>query len=66
MNEKEYKYIGIIAVNDELIHIGKDKDYLYSGIITNAGFIEDDEYKIDHDISLGQNVQDFIEFLEEE
>lgn len=66
MDEKQYRYLGYLEVNKEDIHLGRDHDYLYSGIMTNNGFIEQDDYKIDHDLSLGRNIQDFVEFMEEQ
>ena len=66
MNDKQYKYLGVVTISNELVHLGKDDDYLYSGVVTNVGFAEQDDYKIDHDISLDQNIQDFVEFMEEE
>lgn len=66
LNEKQYEYLGTVEINGDIINIGKDKDYLYSGIVINVGFAEMDEYKIDHDESLTRNLTDFIDFLEEE
>ena len=65
MNEEQYEYLGMISVNYEEVHMGRDEDYLYSGIVTNLGFCEQDKYKIDSDISIDQNISDFVEFMEE-
>jgi len=57
------EYLGIIEINDDYIYLTKDENYLYSNGCTNAGNYHIDEYLIDEDLSLDENIQNFTEII---
>lgn len=63
MSDKKYDYIGIIEVNGDSIHIARDNDKLYTGIVLNPGFCPLDEFEIDDSLSIDENIQRMVEAI---
>ena len=60
------KYIGIIETkNNGVLYSQRDNKKLYAGTATNCGISEQFDFKIDDCFSLDENLQTFIEEMEE-
>ena len=68
-NEKiQDHYIGQFTLNDEetILTMIRRGPVLIAGGTTNAGLIEEYEFKIDNDFSIDENLQAFVEQIEED
>ena len=63
--EKEI-YLGIVEINENVISIIKRENDLIAGGCTNCGMIESYKHEIDDCFSFDENLQEFIEKIEEE
>ena len=63
MSKVNYDYIGVIEINEDIIHIARDETKLYTGLIMNAGFAPIDEFEIDDSLSIDENIQRIVEAI---
>ena len=62
------KYIGDYETIEEnhIYSIEKKNNFLTSSSVFNSGLAEIYKFKIDNDFTLDENLNDFIEYIEEE
>jgi hypothetical protein len=67
MKTKKEKYIGLFTINsgEDVLTMIKRDNYLIAGGSTNYGLIEEFKFKIETNFSLDENLQTFIEEIEE-
>lgn len=59
------KYIGDLELdNGDVIAVVKKNGYLVAGSVTNSGMFEDYKMKYDEDVSLDENLQNFVEYID--
>ena len=61
----ETEYIGIIEIGDSVLTIVKEDNKLLAGTTTNCGLITHYYQDYDNDFSLDENLQSFVEKIEE-
>ena len=59
-------YIGIIEVGDSVFHIVQRDNMLVAGSACNVGLLDHYKQEFDDDFSLDENLQEFIEYIEDE
>lgn len=60
------KYIGDLELdNGDVVAVVLKNGYLIAGGATNSGMFEDYKMKYDDDYSLDENLQNFVEYIEE-
>ena len=67
MKETQEHYIGQFILNDEetILTMIRRGSLLIAGGVTNCGLIEEYKFKVDECFSIDENLQTFIEKIEE-
>ncbi len=58
-------YIGIVEIDEDIMYLTHDDDFIYSNGMTNAGYYRLGQFDMDDCLSLDENIQEAVEKLQE-